>query len=180
MRLIARCAAWVMMVVSALGCHLHIAMAAELVGLDHIAINVRDVQKSADWYERVLGFKVLHKWDNAWMIGRGNIKLGLFIAPNAIALPDLNSHLVIRKVAFLVDGDKFSDAINDLKNKGVDVSVTEDTGIAWGIGSAWVYTRSGGAWTQQGSKLVGTGAVGNAGQGYHSPWRRRSTCRPPA
>jgi hypothetical protein len=27
-------------------------------------------------------------------------------------------------------------------------------------GAAWVYTRSGGVWTQQGSKLVGTGAVG--------------------
>jgi antibiotic biosynthesis monooxygenase (ABM) superfamily enzyme len=33
------------------------------------------------------------------------------------------------------------------------------------VGAAWVYTRSGGVWTQQGSKLVGTGAVGNAGQG---------------
>jgi len=32
-------------------------------------------------------------------------------------------------------------------------------------GAAWVYTRSGTVWTQQGSKLVGTGAVGNAGQG---------------
>jgi hypothetical protein len=34
-----------------------------------------------------------------------------------------------------------------------------------GTGAAWVYTRSGGVWTQQGSKLVGTGAVGGAGQG---------------
>ena len=33
-------------------------------------------------------------------------------------------------------------------------------------GAAWVFTRSGGAWTQQGSKLVGNGAVGTAGQGY--------------
>jgi len=32
-------------------------------------------------------------------------------------------------------------------------------------GAAWVYTRSGGVWTQQGNKLVGTGAVGPAGQG---------------
>jgi len=37
---------------------------------------------------------------------------------------------------------------------------------AGGIGAAWVYTRSNGVWTQQGSKLVGTGAAGNAGQGY--------------
>jgi uncharacterized protein (TIGR03437 family) len=34
-----------------------------------------------------------------------------------------------------------------------------------GAGAAWVFTRSGGVWTQQGSKLVGTGSVGNAGQG---------------
>jgi hypothetical protein len=32
-------------------------------------------------------------------------------------------------------------------------------------GAAWVFTRSSGVWTQQGSKLVGTGAVGNAYQG---------------
>ena len=35
-----------------------------------------------------------------------------------------------------------------------------------GAGAAWVYTRSGGVWTQQGNKLVGTGAVGSASQGY--------------
>jgi hypothetical protein len=33
-------------------------------------------------------------------------------------------------------------------------------------GAAWAYTRSGGVWTQQGNKLVGTGAVGQAGQGF--------------
>src|SRR5271156_2346364 len=32
-------------------------------------------------------------------------------------------------------------------------------------GAAWVYTRSGGVWTQQGGKLVGTGAVGAAARG---------------
>jgi hypothetical protein len=32
-------------------------------------------------------------------------------------------------------------------------------------GAAWVFTRSGGRWTQQGGKLVGTGAVGDAAQG---------------
>ncbi len=33
------------------------------------------------------------------------------------------------------------------------------------VGAAWVFTRVGGVWTQQGPKLVGTGAVGLAGQG---------------
>jgi hypothetical protein len=38
-------------------------------------------------------------------------------------------------------------------------------GIPAATGTAWVFTRSGGVWTQQGGKLVGTGAVGAANQG---------------
>ncbi len=34
-----------------------------------------------------------------------------------------------------------------------------------GVGAAWVFTRSGSTWTQQGAKLVGSGAVGPAAQG---------------
>ncbi|MBK9401806.1 MAG: hypothetical protein IPN36_13440 [Bacteroidetes bacterium] len=33
------------------------------------------------------------------------------------------------------------------------------------MGAAWVYIRTGGIWTQQGNKLVGTGNVGAAYQG---------------
>ena len=47
-----------------------------------------------------------------------------------------------------------------------------------GAGAAWVYTRSGGVWTQQGSKLVGTGAVGDAEQG--GPSRCPATATPPS
>jgi hypothetical protein len=36
---------------------------------------------------------------------------------------------------------------------------------SWGAEAAWAFTRSGGAWTQQGKKLVGSGAVGKARQG---------------
>jgi trimeric autotransporter adhesin len=34
-----------------------------------------------------------------------------------------------------------------------------------GIGAAWVFTRSGGVWTQQGEKLTGTGETGKGGFG---------------
>lgn len=40
-----------------------------------------------------------------------------------------------------------------------------DNLAAGGPGAAWVFTRSGGIWTQQGSKLAGTGAAGDAAQG---------------
>jgi len=33
------------------------------------------------------------------------------------------------------------------------------------VGAAWVFTRSGGIWSPQGSKLIGTGAIGSAEQG---------------
>jgi hypothetical protein len=36
---------------------------------------------------------------------------------------------------------------------------------AGGAGAVWVFMRSGGGWTQQGSKLVGSGATGDARQG---------------
>jgi hypothetical protein len=57
-------------------------------------------------------------------------------------------------------------------NQGTSVTVSSDgnTAIVGGpndnlfAGAAWVFTRSGGVWTQQ-SKLVGTGAAGAAQQG---------------
>jgi hypothetical protein len=57
--------------------------------------------------------------------------------------------------------------------QGVSVALSDDgnTAIVGGLaddkmtGAAWVYTRNGDAWTQQGRKLVGTGAIGAAAQG---------------
>ena len=57
--------------------------------------------------------------------------------------------------------------------QGSSVSLSGDgnTAIVGGyrdngdVGAAWVYTRSGGAWSQLGPKLVGTGAIGKAQQG---------------
>jgi hypothetical protein len=43
------------------------------------------------------------------------------------------------------------------------VGGTRDNGVS---GAVWVWTRSAGVWTQQGPKLVGSGAAGAAGQGY--------------
>jgi hypothetical protein len=59
-------------------------------------------------------------------------------------------------------------------NQGTSVALAGDgnTAIVGGIednlqtGALWVFARSGGVWTQQGSKLVGAGAVGGAEQGF--------------
>jgi hypothetical protein len=53
--------------------------------------------------------------------------------------------------------------------QGISVALSADGNTAivggWGTEAAWVFTRSGGVWTQQGNKLVGSGAVGSARQG---------------
>jgi uncharacterized protein YdbL (DUF1318 family) len=60
---------------------------------------------------------------------------------------------------------------NTFEGFSVALSADGSTAIVGGpndngqAGAAWVFIRSGGVWTQQGSKLVGTGAVGNAAQG---------------
>jgi hypothetical protein len=59
-------------------------------------------------------------------------------------------------------------------NEGASVALSADgnTALIGGPddndnnGAAWVFTRSGSAWSQQGSKLVGAGASANATQGF--------------
>jgi hypothetical protein len=65
-----------------------------------------------------------------------------------------------------------SGAVGTVVSQGSSVAVSADGntviiggeydngGFYGGVGAAWVFTRSNGVWTQQGSKLVGTGAVG--------------------
>jgi hypothetical protein len=52
-----------------------------------------------------------------------------------------------------------------LSADGNTALIGEGSPIQVNIGSAWVFTRSGTTWTQQGNKLVGTGATGSANQG---------------
>ena len=57
------------------------------------------------------------------------------------------------------------------QGKSVAISSDGNTVIVSGnfdsgnVGAVWIYTRSNGVWTQQGAKLVGTGAAGSAQQG---------------
>ena len=53
----------------------------DLEGIDHVALSVRDVQKAAQWYIDVLGFKKRYDgmWDGVPMfIGKGTTALALF------------------------------------------------------------------------------------------------------
>jgi hypothetical protein len=66
--------------------------------------------------------------------------------------------------------------VEDFSNLGVWMSLSSDGNtLAVGgyqdnsnIGATWIFTRSGGIWTQQGNKLVGTGYNGASQQGVSS------------
>lgn len=57
--------------------------------------------------------------------------------------------------------------------QGMSVSISADGNTAVvgghndnnGVGAAWVFSRSGNQWIQQGNKLVGSGSIGNSNQG---------------
>ena len=76
---------------------------------------------------------------------------------------------------FVQQGDKLvgtGSAGDALQGTAVALSADGNTAIvggSWdnsGTGAVWVFTRSGGVWSQQGDKLVGTGATGSANQGW--------------
>jgi hypothetical protein len=86
----------------------------------------------------------------------------------------LSSHPALAQ--FSQQGSKLvgTGAVGPEVYQGESVSVSADGNTAivgafldnGAAGAVWVWTRNGAAWTQQGAKLVGSGAVGNAGQGY--------------
>jgi uncharacterized protein (TIGR03437 family) len=59
-------------------------------------------------------------------------------------------------------GQGFSVALSSDGNTAIIGGNTDNANA----GAAWVFTRSNGVWTQQGGKLVGSGAAGAAAQGY--------------
>lgn len=64
--------------------------APTILRMDHVGINVTDLQRSADWYQKALGFTIFHKSETWWMISRGDMHLSLFLRPNAKKIDDLD------------------------------------------------------------------------------------------
>lgn len=97
----------------------------ELEGLDHVALAVRDIQRSADWYVDVLGFE--RRFPGMWngvpvFVGRGQMAIALFpadIGPANAALPSKPGgmlHFAIRATR-----RNFVAAQNSLTSRGIAV-----------------------------------------------------------
>jgi catechol 2,3-dioxygenase-like lactoylglutathione lyase family enzyme len=95
----------------------------ELEGIDHVAMSVRDVERSAQWYIDVLGFERLHEgmWDGIPVfIGKGNTGIALFPA-SSNARPTSSAQNGIRMLHFALRANRanFLAAQEELKSRGI-------------------------------------------------------------
>jgi catechol 2,3-dioxygenase-like lactoylglutathione lyase family enzyme len=93
----------------------------QLEGIDHVAMGVRDIERSAKWYIDVLGFERLHEgmWNGVpTFIGKGNTGIALFPANEE---PKMSGHREIRMLhlAFRANRENFLAAQQELKKRGI-------------------------------------------------------------
>jgi catechol 2,3-dioxygenase-like lactoylglutathione lyase family enzyme len=93
----------------------------QLEGIDHVAMGVSDIERSAKWYVDVLGFERLHQgmWNGVpTFIGKGNTGIALFPASDA---PKSSSHREIRMLhlAFRANQENFLAAQRELEKHGI-------------------------------------------------------------
>jgi catechol 2,3-dioxygenase-like lactoylglutathione lyase family enzyme len=95
----------------------------QLQGIDHVAMGVRDIERSANWYIDVLGFERLHKgmWKGVpTFIGKGNTGIALFPAnPDAKPAPSSHRELRMLHLAFRADRANFLTAQQELQKRGI-------------------------------------------------------------
>jgi catechol 2,3-dioxygenase-like lactoylglutathione lyase family enzyme len=95
----------------------------QLEGIDHVALGVRDIERSVKWYTEVLGFERLHEgmWNGVpTFIGKGNTGLALFPAnPNAKSTPSIHRDIRMLHLAFRADRENFLAAQRELEKRGI-------------------------------------------------------------
>jgi catechol 2,3-dioxygenase-like lactoylglutathione lyase family enzyme len=93
-------------------------MMVKLEGLDHVAIAVADVEKSAQWYVDVLGFERQHPgmWGGTPVfVGNDHASVALF--PKQA---EQHGRGTVRHFAFRTSGDEFEAAQRELRERRID------------------------------------------------------------
>ena len=95
----------------------------QLEGIDHVALAVRDVERSAQWYIEVLGFEHRHKdaWDGVpTFIGKGTTAIALFpLRHESRSTSPSRGGVRMLHLAFRADRKNFLAAQRELKERGI-------------------------------------------------------------
>jgi catechol 2,3-dioxygenase-like lactoylglutathione lyase family enzyme len=94
----------------------------QLEGIDHVAMGVRDIERSAKWYIDILGFERFHEgmWKGVpTFIGKRNTGIALFPASHEAKT---SGHREIRMLhlAFRADQKNFLAAQRELEKRGIE------------------------------------------------------------
>ncbi len=91
--------------------------------IDHVALAVKDVTRSRQWYQEVLGLE--RRYEEAWgevptMMCVGNACIALFPTKTRepMPVPD-NDTIAMRLLAFRVSRKNFEQAKIELRNRGI-------------------------------------------------------------
>jgi len=103
----------------------------EVQHIDHVALTVRNVDRSIAWYRDVLGFEQRHQ--DVWgktpsMMYAGDTALALFEATGPVAeAPDSRATAIMRHLAFRVDRRNFLAGQEKLKSLGIEFAFRDHT-----------------------------------------------------
>ena len=96
----------------------------ELEGIDHIALSVRDVERSAKWYVDVLGFepRLAGMWNGIpTFVGKGTTAIALFpLRGEANAVQSDGRAIRLLHFAMRADRKNFLAAQRELKQRGIE------------------------------------------------------------
>jgi catechol-2,3-dioxygenase len=105
-------------------------------GIDHIAITVKDVHKTIEWYSEIIGLERVHadKWNGVpvFMTAKGS---GLAIFPADESLKDsgpAKEKYDVRHFAFRVNKENFAKAKELYEEKNLEYTI-DDHGISYSI-----------------------------------------------
>ena len=95
----------------------------KIEALDHVALSVRDVERSARWYADVLGFKQEHEgmWDGVPIfVGNGAAAIALFpVRDKAGSTSHDRAAVRTLHFAFRTDRENFLRAQDELKKRAI-------------------------------------------------------------
>jgi catechol 2,3-dioxygenase-like lactoylglutathione lyase family enzyme len=105
----------------------------QVIGLDHVALTVRDPKRSSEWYQRVLGME--QRYQDVWsgphdpiMVCSGETCLALFPPDTTNPLPPPDHNVIaMRHFALRLDRRDFERAQVELAEQNIPFSFEDHT-----------------------------------------------------